>query len=262
VVVHKLGATVISWLCDNREVLFLSSKAVFDNKKAIRGGIPVVFPNFGPWDLGPQHGFARISMWELTSQNKGSDVCSAEFKLVNDSVSEAMWNHKFSLIYKVELSKATGLTTSLNITNTGNDEFDFTTLLHTYIRVNDINTTSVSNLTGLKYDDKLKGGSEFNENSQQVSVVGGSDRVYKQTPTSHEISDTTGSLKVEITKINLRDTVVWNPWIENAQKMSDFDDEGYKCMMCVEPGAVSERISLKPAESRQFSQTIKVLSKL
>lgn len=54
--------------------------------------------------------------------------------------------------------------------------------------------------------------------------------------------------------------VLWNPWIENAQKMSDFDDEGYKNMICVEPGAVSERITLKPSESRQFSQTIKVIS--
>lgn len=63
-----------------------SEKAVFDNKKAIRGGIPLVFPNFGPWDLGPQHGFARISMWtlldehEATSCPEGAVAASFELK--------------------------------------------------------------------------------------------------------------------------------------------------------------------------------------
>ncbi|XP_006823154.1 uncharacterized protein LOC102810077, partial [Saccoglossus kowalevskii] len=66
VTVHLHGATVLSWQCCGQEWLFVSKQAVYDNKKAIRGGIPVVFPNFGPWDLGPQHGFARISRWTLS----------------------------------------------------------------------------------------------------------------------------------------------------------------------------------------------------
>ena len=68
-----------------------SEKAVLDNVKPIRGGIPVVFPNFGydawvvaargcalaaahhmrrawrPWALGPNHGFARQMPWRYES---------------------------------------------------------------------------------------------------------------------------------------------------------------------------------------------------
>ena len=43
--VHLHGATVISWKSnDGQENLWLSEKAVLDGSKAIRGGIPVVFP--------------------------------------------------------------------------------------------------------------------------------------------------------------------------------------------------------------------------
>ena len=39
----------------------MSKKSVFDGKKAIRGGIPFVFPIFGASNILPQHGFARIA---------------------------------------------------------------------------------------------------------------------------------------------------------------------------------------------------------
>lgn len=90
------GATVISWEVEGNERLFLSKQAVLDKPlKAIRGGIPVVFPNFGPWELGPQHGFARQQLWKVT---KKSDR-SATFELVENEYSLQMWPFKFSLIY-------------------------------------------------------------------------------------------------------------------------------------------------------------------
>ena len=53
--------------------------------------------------------------------------------------------------------------------------------------------------------------------------------------------------------------MVWNPWIENAKAMSDFDDEGYKKMICVEPGYVGQRLELQPGETKAFSQTLTVV---
>jgi glucose-6-phosphate 1-epimerase len=50
------------------EHLFVSSKAHLDGSKPVRGGIPLVWPNFGP-PTHPehsklnQHGFARNSVW-------------------------------------------------------------------------------------------------------------------------------------------------------------------------------------------------------
>jgi glucose-6-phosphate 1-epimerase len=95
--VHLHGATLTSWKVDGEELTFVSRNAVFDGKKAIRGGIPVVFPNFGPWDLGPQHGFARTSTWKLAEPpSQGKPV--AVFELEDSEQTRAMWNYRLHLI--------------------------------------------------------------------------------------------------------------------------------------------------------------------
>merc|ERR1712110_424590 len=76
--IYTYGATVTSWCHKGAEKLFLSTKAKLDGSKAIRGGIPVVFPNFGPWKLGPQHGFARISNWSIV--DRGDDFVILSLK--------------------------------------------------------------------------------------------------------------------------------------------------------------------------------------
>ena len=83
------------------ETLFLNFvQAKLDGSKAIRGGIPVVFPNFGPWKLGPQHGFARISSW--TVDQKGDDFVI--FTLSDNDETRKMWDYKFELRYTVRIS--------------------------------------------------------------------------------------------------------------------------------------------------------------
>ncbi|XP_067949369.1 uncharacterized protein [Watersipora subatra] len=258
VVIHMFGATVISWICGGKERLFLSSTSLFENGKAIRGGIPVVFPQFGPWKLGPQHGFARISMWDLYSKKIADGRCSARFILINNEISEAMWNYKFKLIYDVTISKTNGLSCSLSVTNQDSKVFDFTTLLHTYLKVDDAETVTVSNLQSLKYIDKLKNGEEFTESDSLLKVVNGIDRIYKSTPATQEVFGCVDGSTVIVSKNGLPDTVVWNPWAEKARNMSDFDDDGYKKMICVEPGFVVERVILQPQEERSFTQNLVV----
>ncbi len=68
-VIKLYGATVISWQSEGVEKLYMSPKAILDNTAAIRGGIPIVFPQFGqPQKTMKSHGFARNSMWKLESQ--------------------------------------------------------------------------------------------------------------------------------------------------------------------------------------------------
>lgn len=110
---------------------------MFDGKKAIRGGIPVVFPQFGPWELGPQHGFARISKWELhdsqflpaCAEHDGQVV--AVFQLKDNDLSRELWgaDKKFTLLYTVTVAKDS-LTTHFSVTNDGAEPFDYTCLLH------------------------------------------------------------------------------------------------------------------------------------
>ncbi len=106
--IKKFGATVVSWKVDGVENIFVSKKAILDGSKAIRGGIPVCFPSFGPWKFGPQHGFARNSKeWALekepTVDEKTGDV-TAVLTLADSEDTRKAWDHKFKFTYTITLS--------------------------------------------------------------------------------------------------------------------------------------------------------------
>ena len=136
-----------------------SEAAVFDGAKAIRGGIPVCFPQFGPWELGPNHGFARILPWKFLPQESGVTPAGdafASFQLRDDpATTGAMWpGRHFVLALVVTLSEGT-LTTNLSVENTGEAPLEFTALLHTYLRVPTIADVGVSGLQGVDLIDKV-----------------------------------------------------------------------------------------------------------
>uniref|UniRef100_A0A0B6ZQX6 glucose-6-phosphate 1-epimerase n=1 Tax=Arion vulgaris TaxID=1028688 RepID=A0A0B6ZQX6_9EUPU len=259
-IVHLHGATLLSWKCRGVEQLFLSSTAVFDNKKAIRGGVPVVFPNFGPWPLGPQHGFARIKRWTSAvppTKDHNGDVI-ALLVLQDDEETREMWNYKFRLVYTLTLT-ATTLSGTLVVHNTDQKALGFTCLLHTYFRVADIKTTAVTGLHDLVYSDKLKGGKEERESRKEVTINESNDRVYKEAPKIVYItSGPEPARQIELTTFNFPDIVIWNPW-EKAKEMGDFDDEGYKEMICVEPGKVWTPITLEAGQQFECSQILRSL---
>merc|ERR1712061_811957 len=148
------GATVLSWKVNGNELIFLSKLAgETDPKpgKGIRGGIPLVFPNFGPWEHGPQHGFARYKLWKIEAKTDRS----AKFVLLSDDETEKMWPHKFQLIYNVKVTDNKLLTT-LSIKNLNEeDSFEFTTLLHTYLRVPNVEQCQITGLENSGYFDSL-----------------------------------------------------------------------------------------------------------
>ncbi|XP_038071543.1 putative glucose-6-phosphate 1-epimerase [Patiria miniata] len=255
--VHLFGATVISWKCNGSEILFLSKKSLFDNKKAIRGGIPVCFPQFGPWDLGPQHGFARISTWTLEQAPKtlSSGDVTAVFTLTDNDETRKMWNHGFKVTYTLTL-KETEFVSDFVVKNTGEDSFSFTALLHTYLGVSDVTKATVSGLKGLQYIDKVKEGKVFTEQRELVTIPENYDRVYMNTQGGHIVHDTATGKTIIIKKTNLPDTVVWNPWEEKAKAMSDFGDDEYPKMLCVEAGHVSSPVTLDPGASFVAGQVI------
>lgn len=76
---------------------YFSKLAVFDGKKAIRGGIPFVFPQFGASQFGPNHGFARIVRWTLErgpERLPNGDI-EAVLSLCDSDFSRSMWNYPY-----------------------------------------------------------------------------------------------------------------------------------------------------------------------
>ncbi|KAJ2003433.1 hypothetical protein GGI04_002967 [Coemansia thaxteri] len=251
--VYLFGATVTSWRSGGRERLFVSSLAKLDGSKPVRGGIPLVFPQFGPGDL-PQHGFARTRRWTLFSAEEHGQGVVVNLQLKDDADTRASkWPFKFDLLYTIDLT-ATTLSTVLRIENVDSQPFSFTSLMHTYLRVSDIATTAVGGLKGVVYADKVKGTSDQVEQRDEVTVAANEDRVYTNVPGIVTVTD--GGEKISIRRFNYKDIVLWNPWAEKAAEMSDFANEEYPQMICVEAGTVAGSISLSPGQTISCGQIL------
>lgn len=160
-----------------------------DGSKAIRGGIPVVFPNFGPWKCGPQHGFARISHWAV--EQSGDDFVI--LSLSNTKKTENMWNYKFRLQYTIRILN-NNIYTILTVENSGEEEFDFTALLHTYLSV-DVPSLEVHGFTGVKCTNSLTG-NEFEEVKNCVTIDQNVDQIYENVEKHQTVKSATGIIEV------------------------------------------------------------------
>ncbi|KAI5816011.1 galactose mutarotase-like domain-containing protein [Pyronema omphalodes] len=281
------GATVISWVAGGDERLFKSTKAKLDGTKAVRGGVPLVFPVFGkPAENGPcgklpQHGFARISKWDVLGWNVLGELeeCepSVQVDFVLDSQNLAVeWPLKtqendqpyaFTLMYSVVL-KRNSLETKLRVSNEEPEEseeskeskngraFDFNALFHTYLRVADVTKLGITGLKGVSYKDKVEGGAEATEERDELTVASEVDRVYANVPGTVVVKEE-GRALYTVERENLADVVVWNPWTDAAKNMGDFGpDDGHMNMICVEAGAVSSWHKLMPGDSWEGGVTI------
>ncbi|OAA44612.1 Glycoside hydrolase-type carbohydrate-binding, subgroup [Beauveria brongniartii RCEF 3172] len=270
VVVLLHGATVLSWKdAAGDEKLWLSEAAKLDGSKAVRGGIPLVFPVFGAGSNGektkslPQHGFARNSRWEFlgksTSEGDSSNV-KLDFGLSSESLADEYkqaWPYRFGLLYSVTLTRES-LTTTIVITNDGDEPFEFQTLLHSYFRVKDIAQVSIDGFENAPYVDQLAGLAAKTQ-AGPITFDGELDSIYtpvggpKQSITLREGSNT----RLRIVRDNLDDVVVWNPHVAKAAGMGDFaPKDGWKKMVCIEAGSVRGWQKLDKGDAFEGAQTI------
>jgi len=246
VLVSTWGATVLSWICDGQERLFLSPLSKKDSLSAIRGGIPIIFPQFGPGKM-KQHGFARISNWDILEQKENSVL----LKLTPNVKSRSMWGDvRFELHYLVQLSK-NKLITSITVHNKSKKALEYDILFHNYYRTSGPQNLTLQGFTGYQYFDKVFGKNHMDEEKSAV-INNETDRIYVSTDKTLVLSDSGMKSMIRIRKSqSLKSTVLWNPWIAKSKRMSDFPDEGYKSMICIEPLAPTEK--LEAGKFREYS---------
>ncbi|MDP3851322.1 MAG: D-hexose-6-phosphate mutarotase [Luteolibacter sp.] len=238
--IHLLGAHITHFQKNGGEpLLFMSAESEFEPGKPIRGGVPIIFPWFGPREGLAAHGFARLASWDLldtivlpegsirlTFRLPAEDAIAAEFRV---TVGES-------------------LAMELSVTNTGASDFTFENCLHTYFQIGDIHQIDIAGLQGTRYLDSLLA-SEFTETGETIRFSGEVDRVYQNTAATVEIHDPSLRRTIHVRKRGSKSTVVWNPWIAKSKRMPDFGDEEYHQMVCVESGNVkANAITLAPGE--------------
>ena len=230
---------------DEPPLLFLSQCGRFADDQPIRGGIPVIFPWFGPREGLGQHGFARIKTWDLKEFIPAADG-SVTIRFSLPACPEASGYPPFTADYIVTVNRDLAL--KLVVTNQSKDrEFVFENCLHTYFSVSDATAIAISGLNGVSYLDKVASFLEKTETGDAIRISSEVDRIYQNTTGTVEILDSRFGRRIRVEKSGSASTVVWNPWITKAQQMSDFGNDEYEQMVCVESGNVAANsITLPP----------------
>ena len=259
-VVYLHGAHVTSWVPAAQaaggaeERLFLSSRAEWRSGAAIRGGVPVIFPQFAAQGPLPRHGFARQVEWNLVGTTVTDGAATATFRLTDSTATRAVWPHAF----RAELAVTVGgaeLRLELSVANTGAAPFEFTTALHTYLRVADVRRTLVHGLQGLRCRDAVAGGAERVDEAPVVRAEGELNRVYLGVAGPLTVLEPGRATVVRAT--GFPDAVHWNPGPEAV--LPDLPVGEVPCMLCVEAAAVGAPIHL-PAGGRWLgTQTLTAL---
>lgn len=263
-VIHLYGGQVTSWK-NNRgdELLFLSSKANFKPPKAIRGGIPICFPQFSNLGSLEQHGLARNWLWSIDPNPPPPPVNGiktfVDLILKPSEEDLKVWPHSFEFRLRIALGFA-NLTVTSRIRNTDTKPFTFTFALHTYFSVSDISEVRVEGLETLDYFDNLQNKERFTEQGDAITFDSEVDRVYLSTPTKIAVIDHEKKRTFVLRKEGLPDAVVWNPWDKKSKSIADFGDDDYKRMVCVEAAAIEYPITLNPGEEWKGRQEISAVS--
>ncbi|CAH2241082.1 jg13140 [Pararge aegeria aegeria] len=185
-----------------------SKQAVFDGKRAIRGGIPFVFPQFGQWAFGPQHGFARVARWhvEKMPERLPSGDVEAVFSLMDDEFTHSMWHFQFRLTYRLILREKE-LHFNIGVYNPSKElTFSCQLLLHTYFKVPDVRRCQITGMHGCMFIDKTREGAVYQETREVVTINEWTDRIYQNTMQEHIITNVVSGRKMRIQKYNFPDT--------------------------------------------------------
>ncbi|MGL4724528.1 MAG: D-hexose-6-phosphate mutarotase [Scandinavium sp.] len=248
------GAHLLSWKpAGEEEVLWLSNNTPFKTGVALRGGVPICWPWFGPAAQQglPAHGFARNQTWTLKAHNEDDNGVVLTFELQSNEETKALWPHDFTLYARFKVGK------TCEIELEAHGEFETTSALHTYFNVGDISKVKVSGF-GDRYIDKVKNAEEGVLSDGVQTFPDRTDRVYLNAEACSVIHDDALARNIDVIHGHHSNVVGWNPGPALSVSMGDMPDDGYKTFVCVETACVTTPQKASEEKPSRLSQTIRV----
>ncbi|GAB3377027.1 D-hexose-6-phosphate mutarotase [Azotobacter armeniacus] len=260
--VAEQGAQVLSYQrIDEPPLIWLSEQAEFRRSQSVRGGVPVCWPWFGDLarnpagvramreGLGPApaHGEVRGRDWQLQDITKENGAVTLAFSLPQPAGGLPGWPHALDLTLAIRLDERLDL--SLTTHNPGSYRVALSQALHTYLAVSDIRETSIEGLDGLRYIETLE---DWEERQQRgiLHFTGETDRIYLDTPPRLDLVDPGWKRRICLEARGSHSAIVWNPWIDKAARLSQFADDAWQRMLCIETANVlDDAVELAPDQS-------------
>ncbi len=255
------GAHVVSWVpVGGQEQFYLSPSSRYGAGCSVRGGVPVIFPQFAAQGAGPRHGIARTRAWTLVQHEVSETDALAVLRLESGADTLVLWPHTFALELTVRLA-GTQLDLELAVDNTGESAFEFQAALHSYWRVQSLRQTILAGLQDCTYLDAARGGVEGVQHSANLELLGHSvlDRIVYGVPGGLRLTELgePPARRLTLQFDGFEDAVVWNPGPEHG--LPDLPADDWQSMLCVEAAQIRRRISLLPGDSWVARQTARTL---
>jgi glucose-6-phosphate 1-epimerase len=281
-VIALQGAQVLSFAPrGGPDLLWVSERARWAPGAALRGGIPICFPWFGPHPTEkafPAHGFARTRAWRLVGVTPADGGrLRAELALASDEATMALYPHPFEA--KLAVTVGADLALAFTVANRGAAPLSFEVALHTYLAVSDVAAIAIEGLAGCALVDKVAGGERRREGDGPVRIAGEVDRVYdsagpltlidlprnpqtgseppamrsdEQSSSSRDANPARAPLRIE--GRGAGSAVVWNPAPAKTATLADMAPDGYRRFVCVETGAIADRrVTLAPGAAHELT---------
>lgn len=254
------GAQLLEFAgADGTPLLWCSPQALYRRGKAIRGGIPLCFPWFGPHpqDAGkPAHGFARTRDWQLeeaiTSIDGGVQLA---FVFSDDDATRALWPASFRA--RLAMTLGADIALELALTNTGTAAVTPEIAFHAYFPVTDIRAAVVSGLAGARAIDQLCPGAAGAPSPDELRFAGETDRIFLGAGQDYRLHDEARGTRIRITSTGCPAVVVWNPWVDKSARLADMPADGWQRMVCIECASLrGDAQALAPGETARYAVVI------
>lgn len=249
-------------------IIWLSEQAGYSRGQSIRGGVPVCWPWFGDLKRNPQalqeqhanpggapaHGGVRNLDWQLLGIEQDGDSVRLQFHFDSRQQALADWPQQAELQLDIRLDQRLHL--SLTSRNHGTQPLHLSQALHSYFAVSDIRQARVLGLDGCRYIETLE---DWQERRQEgvVQFCGETDRIYLDVPPRLALVDNGWNRRILLESDSSRSAVVWNPWIEKAQRLSQFADDAWQRMLCIETANIwDDCIALAPGASHSLNVSL------
>jgi len=264
--IYLHGAHLTAWQpAGHAPAIFLSERSLFAADKAIRGGVPIIFPWFGPRTAtrenprtdGPSHGFARTALWQVAFAALAGDDLHLTLTLAPDETSRSLGFDHFQLAYELVLGAE--LRMRLTVANQADVPLHFEEALHTYLAVGDAAQVEIRGLDDMEFLDKTDGSKRKCQTEEVLHLTQETDRPYLNTAATVTLDDPALRRRITVAKTNSLTTVVWNPWAATTAKLPDMNPDGWRSMLCIETANAAENaIMLAPHSAHTMEAHLRV----
>jgi glucose-6-phosphate 1-epimerase len=239
----KLGAHVLQASINDRQLLYLSPLPN-DAQHAVRGGIPVLFPQFANHGPHKKHGFARDLPWQLLEESANANGQRLVLELQIQQGDQLYWPYSVRLVLTTQLL-SNALNMHLQVCNLGSTQFAWSGGLHPYIYVADLCASQLLGLQGAAVQDRYDLG-RTTETEASVSLSGEEFECLYDSQAQLRLQ--TPSHIIQLSMTGFDQWVVWNPGVIGAQAIKDLPDQDWKHFVCIEPVRLSRPSVLQPGE--------------